>query len=176
MVINFIKRNPFATQREINKTCKTHVQDLFKEGIFEAYRTAGVNFPYEKVILYGTALKQIKQRAKSFEDKIAVKLAGYGKVNRLIKTKRGFADIIFEIDNKKAIIEIKDYQSKEISFSQIKQLNKYMEDCNCNLGFLVCNKKPKKDKLLIGKNKILALEESELNKIPRLVKGDIGQW
>ena len=48
-----------------------------------------------------------------------------------------------------AIIEIKDYKAKDISISQIKQLNKYLEDCDCNLGFLICNKKPKKDKLLI---------------------------
>lgn len=172
-VIEFIKNNPLTTQREINKACKTHVQLIFGRGIFEAYEKASIIFPYKRLKLYGTTLKNIKQRAKTFEDNIAVKLSGYGKVNRLVKTKRGFADIILERKDKKIIIEVKDYQAKEISISQIKQLNKYLEDCNCNLGFLICYKKPKKDKFLIGRNKIVVLEESELNKIPELLNGTV---
>ncbi len=168
-IIKFIKRYPLATQREINRNCKTHVQELFKEGIFEAYKKAGIEFPYERLNLYGTVLKSIKQRARDFEDKIAISLSGYGKVNRLVKTKRGFADIILERKNKKAIIEVKDYEAKDISISQIKQLNKYLEDCGCNLGFLVCAKKPVKDKFLIGKNQIFIVESSELQKIPELM-------
>ena len=172
-VINFIKNNPLATQREINKACKTHVQKLFKKGIFGAYNKAGVKFPYERLKLHGTTLKEIKHRAKSFEDKIAVKLSGYGKVNRLMKTKRGFADVILERKGKKVIIEIKDYKAKDISISQIKQLNKYLEDGNCSLGVLVCHKKPRKDKFLIGKNRVIVLKESELNTIPKLIDGGI---
>lgn len=171
-IINFIKNNSLATQREINKECKTHVQELFENGIFEAYEKAGVKFPYERLRLYGTALKEIKKRAKAFEDKIAIKLSGYGKVNRLIKTKRGVIDVVFERKSKKAIIEVKDYKVKDISISQIKQLNKYLEDCKCNLGILICHKKPKKDRFLMGKNKIFILEKSELNKIPRLIDRD----
>lgn len=170
-IINFIKRNPLATQREINKTCKTHVQELFKYGIFEAYDKAEIKFPYERLKLYGVALREIKQRAKTFENEVAIKLTKYGKVNRLIPTKRGIVDIVFERKNKKILIEVKDYRAKDISISQVKQLNNYLEDCNCNLGILVCYKKPKKDKFLIGKNKILVLESSELNKIPELTDG-----
>lgn len=173
-VINFIKNNPLSTQREINKSCKTHVQELFKEGIFEAYKKAGIEFPYERLKIYGIGLKEIRQRAKTFEDNIAVKLSGYGKVNRLVKTKRGFADIILERKDKKAVIEIKDYELKDISISQIRQLNKYLEDCNCNIGFLVCYKKPKRDSFLIGKNKIFILEETELSKIPGIIDGAVG--
>lgn len=172
-VIEFIKNNSLATQREINKACKTHVQLIFSKGVFEAYEKAEVDFPYERLKLYGTVLKHIKKRAKTFEDVIAVKLSGYGKVNRLVKTKRGFADIVLERKDKKTIIEVKDYQAKEISISQVKQLNKYLEDCNCNLGFLVCYKKPKKDKFLMGENKIFILEESELSKIPELLNGTV---
>jgi predicted transcriptional regulator len=170
-VINFIKTNNLATQREINKACKTKVQEIFKRGIFEAYKKAAVNYPFGRLKLYGTALKEIKKRAKSFEDEISVKLYGFGTVNRLVKTKRGVADVILERNNKKMIIEIKDYQNKEICISQINQLNKYLEDCNCNLGALICHKKPKKDKFLIGKNQIFILDEQELNKIPELFKG-----
>ena len=173
-VIIFIKNNHLATQREINKKCKTHVQELFKKGIFEAYEKAGITFPYERLKLYGAALKNIKKRAKNFEDKIAIKLLGYGKVNRLVKTKRGVADIVLERKGKKAVIEIKDYKAKEISISQVNQLNKYLEDCNCNLGILISHKKPKKDKFLIGKNKIFVLENSELTKIPELIEGTVG--
>lgn len=168
-VIKFIQQNPLSTQREINKFCKTHVQELFDKGIFEAYEKAGIKFPYERLRLYGIGLKEIRNRAKTFEDQISVKLSGYGNVNRLVKTKRGFADVIFERNGKKAVIEIKDYQNKEISISQINQLNRYLEDCQCNLGFLICKFKPKKDKFLIGKSKIYVLEESELEKIPKLI-------
>ncbi len=168
-VISFIKKNNFATQREINKVCKTHVQEVFKSGIFGAYKKAGIKFPYQRIKIYGTSLKEIKKRAQNFEAKIAIKLSEYGTVNRLIKTKRGIADIIFERKNKKAIVEIKDYQNKEISISQIKQLNKYLEDTKCNLGFLICHKKPKKDRFLIGNSKIFILEESELTNIPKLL-------
>jgi len=88
-----------------------------------------------------------------------------GKVNILIKTKRGIVDIIFERKNKKAIIEIKDYKSKDISISQINQLNKYLEDCNCNLGFLICHERPKKDSFIIGRNKIFIIDNNRLDNI-----------
>lgn len=172
-IINFIKKNPLATQREINMACKTHVQLIFKKGIFEAYERADVKFPYERLKLYGIGVKEIRERARNFEDEVAIKLSGYGKVNRLVKTKSGIADIIFERKGKKAIIEIKDYQKKDISISQIKQLNKYLTDCSCDLGLLICHKKPKKDRFLIGRNKIFVLENSEINKIPKIIEGSV---
>ena len=55
-----------------------------------------------------------------------------------------------------------------ISISQIEQLNKYLEDINSDIGILICHKKPKKDKFLIGKNRIFVLEKQELNKIPEI--------
>lgn len=174
VVIQFIKDNPLATHREINNSCKTHIQDLFSGGIQEAYKSAGVDFPYERLVVYGTAKKEIRKRAAEFEESIALKLSCYGRVYHRVKTKRGYADIILERKDKKTIIEVKDYESKDISISEIKQLNKYLEDCNCNLGFLVCVKKPKKDSFLIGKNKIIILDDSELNKIPELLDGCIG--
>ncbi len=170
-VIEYIKMNPLATQREINNFCKTHVQLTFKRGIFEAYEKAGVKFPYERLRLYGVGIKSIRDRAKNFEENIAIKLSGYGKVNRLVKTKRGFADIIFERKGQKAIIEVKDYRDKEISISQVNQLNKYLEDSDCNIGFLICHNKPKKHSFLMNKNKIFILDKEELNKIPEIMAG-----
>lgn len=173
IVIEFIKNNPAATQREINLACRTHVQQIFKEGILGAYKEASMEYPYKRLRLYGSAKKEIRKRALNFEDKIAINLSCYGKINRLVKIKRGFADIIIERKGKKAIIEVKDYEAKDISISQVKQLNNYLKDYNCKLGFLVCFKKPKKDSFLIGENKILILEESELKKIPDLIDGAI---
>jgi len=164
-VIEYVKNNPFATQREINNYCKTHVQLLFRKGIFEAYERAGVSFPFERLKLHGAAIKKIKDEARIFEEEIAKKLTGYGTVNRLVKTKRGFADIILERKGRKVVIELKNYKSHEISISQIKQLNRYLEDMGSNLGFLICLKKPKKDTFLIGKNMIYVILESELSKI-----------
>ena len=46
---------------------------------------------------------------------------------------------------------------------------KYIEDCNYDLGLLICSKKPKKDRFLIGKNKVYVLDESELEKIKSIV-------
>jgi len=172
-VISFIKKNPLATQREINQNCKTHVQELFLKGIFEAYEKAEISFPFERLRLYGIGLKEVTDRAQTFEEQIAIKLSGYGNVNRLVKTKRGIADIILERKDKKIVIEVKDYKNKDISFSQVKQLNKYLEDLNVNVGILICHKKPKKDKFLIDKNKIFILEEGELTKFPFLIDGSV---
>ena len=169
LIIDYIKKNNLVTQREINRTCKTKVQELFKGGIFEAYEKAGILFPYERLRLHGTALKEIKGNAVKFEEDIARKLSGYGNVNRLVRTKRGIADIILERKGKKVVIELKNYKSHEISVSQIKQLNRYMEDINTSLGFLICIKKSKRDTFLIGKNNIIVLEESELSKIPEII-------
>jgi hypothetical protein len=170
-IIDYLKKNPMATQREINKGCKTHVQKIFKKGILEAYDKAKVEYPFERRKVHGTVLKDIRNTAKNFEEEIATILSGYGNVNKFVKTKRGIADIILERKDKKIIIEIKDYQNKEISISQINQLNRYLEDCNLDTGILICNKKPKKDTFLIDKNRIFVLEKEELNKIPELIEG-----
>lgn len=173
IVIEFIKKNIFATQREINFSCKTKVQGLFENGIFEAYEKARIEFPFERLKLHGTAIKEIKKDAELFEEKIAKQLSCYGNVSRLVKTKRGRADIILERKGKKIAIEVKNYKSHEISISQINQLNKYLEDIGANIGFLVCLRKPKKDSFLIGKNKIVILTDLELSKIPNIMDGSV---
>ena len=172
-VIAFLKNNPLATQREINRECKTHVQIIFNNGIFGAYELAGINYPYQRIPFHGAALNHIKNSAKDFESEVALKLSNYGNVSRLVKIKKGFADIIFERNSKKAIIEVKNYFAHEISTSQIKQLNKYLEDCNCNIGFLICRRKPSKDKFLIGKNTMYVLTADELSRIPEVIDKDL---
>ena len=93
-------------------------------------------------------------------------------MNTLVKTKRGIADIVLERKDQKVVIELKNYKCHEISISQVKQLNKYLEDIGSNIGLLICLKKPKKDTFLMGENKIFILAESELSKIPELVDKD----
>ena len=44
-----------------------------------------------------------------------------------------------------------------------------------NLGLLICHNKLRRDKFLIGKNTIFILDKEELNKIPSLIDGTIGQ-
>ncbi len=170
-ILNYIKNNPLSTQREINKNCKTHVQEMFDKGIIEAYEKAGIIYPFERRKIHGTVLKSIKKRAKNFEDEIANRLSKFGTLNKLVKTKRGIADIILERKDKKIPVEIKDYQLKEISISQIKQLNKYMEDISSDIGILICHKKPERDRFLIGKKQIFVLEKQELHKIPGILGG-----
>ena len=142
---------------------------MFTRGIFEAYEKANVNFPYQRLNSHGSAIQRINGDAKRFEEQIAKRLTGYGRVNRLVKTKGGIANIILERKGKKIAIELKNYKCHEISISQIKQTNKYLEDINANLGFLICLKKPKKDTFLMGKNKVVVLEQSELVKIPNIM-------
>lgn len=168
-IIDYIKQNPLATQREINKACKTHVQLVFENGIFEAYKKAEVEFPFERLKVHGSAIKSISEESRIFEEEISKKLLSYGNINRLVKTKRGFADVILERNKRKTVIEIKNYKAHEISISQVKQLNRYLEDINTNLGFLICLKKPKKDNFLMGGNKIFIILESELTKIPYIM-------
>lgn len=169
IVFEYIRNNPFATQREVNRFCRTKVQNLFLRGIFEAYEGAKIPFPFERLSSHGAAIPEIRNAAIKFEEDIARKLLGYGCVNRLVRTKSGRADIIFERKGRKVAIELKNYKVHEISFSQVKQLNKYLQDINSNLGFLICLKRPKKDTFLIGENKIFVLEESELNRLPELM-------
>src|SRR3989344_1308405 len=172
-VIEFIKNNKFATQREINKTCETRIQGLFERGIFGAYKEAGVNFPFKRLNFHGSALKEVRKRAKNFEEEIARKLSCYGNVQRLVNIKRGVADIVLERKGKKIVVEVKDYLNKEVSKHEIKQLNKYLEDYNANLGLLICHTKPKKDRFIINENKIVVLESTELDKVPEILDSGV---
>ncbi|MDO8563568.1 MAG: hypothetical protein Q7R87_01010 [Nanoarchaeota archaeon] len=172
-IIEYIKNNNFATQREINNYCNTRVQGMFTGGIFGAYKNAGVLFPFERLKIHGSAIKKIRDEAILFEKNIARKLSSYGAVNRLIRTKRGIPDIIMERKGRKVVVELKNYKSHEISISQIKQVNRYLEDIGSNLGFLICLKKPKKDIFLMEENKIFVIVESEISKIPEIIDKDL---
>ena len=165
IVIDFIKDNPKATQREINKQCNTKVQELFTKGILGAYEKAGVPYPTERLQIYGVANKEIRKRSQQYENKIATKLSQFGKVSRLVKMRKGIADIVLESKRKKVIVEVKDYRSHQICKSQIKQLYKYLELSNHHLGILVCPKKPKRDVFVIDNKKLFVVQDNHLNDV-----------
>ncbi|MBU3940731.1 MAG: hypothetical protein KKH88_02265 [Nanoarchaeota archaeon] len=168
-VINYIKSHPNSTQWEINKNCKTHVQEIFKGGIKEAYKKAGIIYPEEARKNHGVMNKEIKKRAQDYEDRIInILRVKFGSVKKQLRTKSGIADALIKIKNINYAVEIKDFRSKPISISQINQLNKYINEIeNCNKGLLICNFKPKKDKFYIGNNKISIITEKDL------LKGDV---
>lgn len=161
-IVKYIKKNGFPTQRELNLNCRTHVQRIFDGGIFEAYKLAGKKFPSERLKFYGVGLKKVRRRSKDFERKVALELGKFGSIKRNVKTPRGFADIVFEKEGQKLVVEVKDYLKKEISKSQINQLKRYVEDLDCDLGLLVCHNPPKKDSFLIPSGKIFVVEYSKL--------------
>lgn len=160
-IIQYIKKNPTATQWEINKDCKTHVQEQFKGGIIEAYKKANVYYPYERRMKYGCSNSKIRERAIKFEEEVINLFKNLGEVKSKVRTKHGIADALVKINGNTFVIEAKDYQSKPISYSEIKQLNKYLDDLNCNKGILICNSK-RKDKVYIGNNEITILTKDEL--------------
>lgn len=163
-VINYIKQNPEATQWQINKFCKTHVRDLFENGIIGAFEQANIIYPFERRINYGCMQKEIKHRASKFEDEIFQKLLKVGKVKKHVKTKSGYADALVETKNKKFVVEIKDYRVKNVGGGAIKQLSRYLDDLNLKKGFIICNKSVK-DKIYIGNKEIQILAKEDVGLI-----------
>lgn len=168
-VLEYIKNNSNPTQYEINKKCETHVQEIFTGGITEAYKRAGVEYPIERKTLYGASNMDIKKRALDFEKEIITILKNVGLVIPGFKTKLGIADALLIIENTKYFVEIKDYQSKPISLSDIKQLNGYINSLDdCNAGILVCRIKGKKSNFYIDGNRIFVLTKDELGGVAQL--------
>ena len=51
----------------------------------------------------------------------------------------------------------------------------FLEDLELYLGFLIANKKPKKDTFLMGKNRIIILSFEEINRIPEIIDRVCGE-
>jgi hypothetical protein len=162
-IIQFIKKNPNSTQWEINKNCRTHVQEIFEGGIREAYKLAGVEYPEKRRKIYGIAIKQIKKRSSDFEKEVLSLMENFGKVKAHVKTKYGIADAILHTNKRFFVVEIKNYLSKPISNLDIKQLEKYLNALNCSDGLIICAiKNSVKNSFKIGQHNIRILTKNEL--------------
>ena len=162
-VINYIKNHPNATQREINKYCKTHVQEIFDGGIREAYKLAGVDYPEIRRKIYGTVKKEIRERSIEFEKEVFSILEKFGTVKKHVRTKCGIVDAVLITKEDSFVIEIKDYQSKPISNTEIKQIEKYLNSLNLFKGIIVCSTKNyNKNKINLGGHKIWIVTKDEL--------------
>jgi len=166
-VIEFIKRNPTITQWEINEKCKTHVQEIFKDGIKEAYSKAGIRYPEERLKLYGVSDKIIKKRSHDYENNIIEKLKKFGNIKTQVRTKGGIIDAILEFNNTPIIVEVKNYLSKPICFREINQVNKYLLSTGYNYGIIICNKGNSIRTIEIGSNNILIIPEDKIDEWSR---------
>ena len=161
---NYIKKHLNVTQWEINKSCKTHVQDIFKGGIKEAFREARLKYPANRRI-YGTAKTSVKKRAIKFQNDVINILKRFGDVKSQIKTKSGIVDATLKTESGILAIEIKNYNSKPISYSEIKQLDKYLNDLKCRNGVIICKMKNRgENKFKMGSHKIMIRTKDEILK------------
>jgi len=155
-ITSYIIRHPGTTQWKINKNCKTHVQELFDGGIREAFEKAGIEYPESRRILYGTANFSIKRRSLIFQKRVVNLLKKFGKVNEQVRTKNGRVDVVFHYKKQIIPIEIKDYRSKPISKSEVRQMEKYLNDLNCKFGIIISSKGRRKE-FKLNSNKIIKL-------------------
>ena len=169
-IIEYIKNHPNATQWEINKNCKTHVQEIFNDGIKGAFKKAELIYPLERLKIYGIARKKIKHRAYNFENKILNILKSIG-ARTHVRTKHGIADAVVQIDGNPCVIEIKDYKTKPISLSEIKQINKYLNDLKCKNGIIICSGNRSVDRVKFDSKEIIIVPENYISKLEWGLKG-----
>lgn len=161
-IIDYIRKNPDATQWEINRHCKTHVQELFDDGIREAFLNARIEYPESRRILYGTAKLSIRKRSLIFQNRVVNLLRKFGNVDTQVRTKNGIVDAILNYKNNILPIEIKDYRTKPISESEIRQLVKYLNDLKCQKGLIVSSKGEIKE-FNSERKRIIVIPAKELN-------------
>lgn len=164
--IKFIQNNPVCTVTEIQKNTGVNVERAFGS-IANAYKAAGINYP-EKQVTTGVMNPVVIKRCNEYEKNIIKNLRKFGEVIPKVRTPAGIIDCVFIYQNKKFIVEIKDFRGKNnITMYELKQLTRYMKSLRCKNGILVCpkNKFPKKNpcrNVYIGDMKILFLSEEDL--------------
>ncbi|MCX6774996.1 MAG: restriction endonuclease [DPANN group archaeon] len=169
-VLIYIRKRPEATQREVNSACKTKVQETFTSGIREAYEKAGVSYDITRRNIHGAALSQIKESAVTLEKNIAGILRenfGENSVFEQVKINDCRIDIVLELNDKKFVIEVKDYKHKPISWSEIKQIKRYLKALNAKTGVIVTTRKLNKTDEI---NNIRIFETSETDKLLSFLK------
>jgi len=168
-IAEYIKAHPNATQWEINKKCKTHVQEIFDRGIREAFERAKVNYPIERLNVYGTTKKDVRSRALDFENRILDNLRSSGAKTH-VKTACGVADATIWINGNLYVIEVKDYRSKPISLTEIKQIGKYLNDLKCKNGIIICSGNRKIERIKFRTKDILIVPEKYTSRLDGVIK------
>lgn len=170
LIIDFIRKNPEATQWEINKKCKTKVQEIFDNGIREAFTLAKVDYPESQRLLYGIAKIPIRRRSMEFEKRISNLLKKLGNVDYQFKVPRGRIDAVWKINSESIPIEIKDYRTKPISKPEISQIKRYMKFLNSNLGLIVTNRGNLRE-FNLNSNKVIIVPANKLERYLTNLKG-----
>ncbi|MBS3072302.1 restriction endonuclease [Candidatus Pacearchaeota archaeon] len=161
-VIQYIQKNPKSTITEIQNNTRVTIPKIFKT-IHNAYKLAEIPYPQRKRYT-GSENAEIRKRAADFEDEAINLLSTRGKLIKHYRTKYGIADALLDMEDKKIIIEVKDYQKKNITFHELKQLYRYILGTeHCCDGILVTNKnKWKKGKVYIENNRISVISLDQI--------------
>lgn len=159
MIIGYIKKNPKTSINDIRANLNINPLFVF-DSIKDAFKAANIKYPKLRKP-YGAMLKKIKNRAINFEREIIRILGKLGKVEYQVWTGRGCADAVLVINDKRYVVEIKDYKTENIGLKEARQLKKHMENLNCENGILICNFK-NRDKIYIGNNEIKVITKEEL--------------
>jgi hypothetical protein len=163
-VTDYIRSHPDATQWEINKRCNCHIQEMFEDGIREAFAKAGISYPENRRKIYGSAIKSIRQKSMDFEHSISNKLRKIG-AEVQVKTKSGIADAVVNINKKPFVVEIKSYKAKPISLSDINQIKRYMDDLNIKNGIIINSCAKEIRKIKSGRREIIITNEDGIREI-----------
>ncbi|MDP3918392.1 MAG: hypothetical protein Q8Q35_00615 [Nanoarchaeota archaeon] len=164
-VLECIKSNPGCTVTDIYNITSVWPAKVLGS-IKEAYNLAKVEYPQCRNNMSSSVNSAIRKRAYAFEDTVIDMLKTNGKVTKYYRTKYGVADALVEVDEKRYIIEIKDYRSKNnITLSEIKQANRYIEGTkNCFHGIIITHpeSKGKRSKVYIDGNEISIISYKEI--------------
>jgi len=142
-VINYIKTHPHATQRDVNSACKTKVQEIFADGICEAFKQADIQYDFSRRNTHGAALNTIRMSALNLElqvTNILIKEFGKSAVLRQLRVNSGIIDILLVWNDSRIVIEVKDYKCKPVGISEIRKVENYVADTNAKAGIIITTK------------------------------------
>lgn len=167
--IDFIRCHPGCTVTEIRDNVRVCIPRVFGS-IAAAYRLAGIKYT-PKTIDHGVRSLFVVTRSHSYEREVLRTLGQYGTIISHVRCTAGIADAVFIRDGQQVVIEVKDFRARNnITMSQIKQLDAYMNTLQIRRGLLICPeesfpvKKNTRD-ITLGKNYIKIVSLDEVKKI-----------
>lgn len=82
-----------------------------------------------------------------------------------VKTKSGIADAVIRINGEPFVVEIKDYNSKPICLSDIKQVKRYLIDLDIKYGIIINSKVGEIKRVKSDNFEIIIIPEDKINEI-----------